>query len=180
MTIIFLFAAVSCSVPYSTTTTCDIIWMNDQGNEVARWEKSIIDMAQAAHRQPVVGFTSGGTRRVISGGMILIDNVEVSHTVHDSGSHTGVHNMSGVCSSYDILKFICEDIGIPDIGDIMNDSLDEIYSKAGRRLDMNRFISKFNKRFMITQIDYNHIPVPGSTIHDLHEIIKYHHRFVQR
>ena len=45
MTFILLFVAVSCSVPYSTTrTTCDIIWMTDQGNEIARYEKSTINM----------------------------------------------------------------------------------------------------------------------------------------
>lgn len=78
------------------------------------------------------------------------------------------------------MNFICEDIGIPNTMDIMNDSLNDIYSKSNKKLDMNRFIRKFNRRFMITQIDYNHIPVPSSTIYDLYEIIKYHHRFVQR
>lgn len=179
MTFILLFVAVSCSVPYSTTrTTCDIIWMTDQGNEIARYEKSTISMTHISHNPSVVRFTSGGTERVISGGMILIDNIETLVTTYIS--HKDAHKMPGDCSPYDIMNFICEDIGIPGTMDIMNDSLNDIYSKSNRKLDMNRFIHKFNRRFMITQIDYNHIPVPSSTIYDLHEIIKYHHMFVQR
>ena len=52
MTFILLFVAVSCSVPYSTTkTTCDIIWMTDQGNEIARYKKSTINMTHISHNQ---------------------------------------------------------------------------------------------------------------------------------
>ena len=153
--------------------------MTDQGNEIARYEKSTISMTHMSHDPSAVRFTSGGTERVISGGMILIDNIETS-VVHTDISHTDAHKMSGDCSPYDVMDFICEDIGIPGTMDIMNDNLNDIYSKSNRKLDMNKFIRKFNRRFMITQIDYNHIPLSSSTIYDLHEIIKYHHMFVQR
>ena len=153
--------------------------MDDRpGDEIARYEKSTINMTHISHNPSVVRFTSGGTERVISGGMILIDNIETLVTLYIS--HKDDHKMSGDCSPYDIMNFICEDIGIPNTMDIMNDSLNDIYSKSNRKLDMNRFIRKFCMRFMITQIDYNHIPVPSSTIYDLHEIINYYHMFVQR
>lgn len=58
--------------------------MTDQGNEIARYEKSTISMTHMSHDPSAVRFTSGGTERVISGGMILIDNIETSVTTYIS------------------------------------------------------------------------------------------------
>lgn len=106
--IIYMMVLVSsCSTIYETTITKvnyigDIVWMNDDGEEVKIYENCIIDYTEVKRIQfsdgtssdivikntnpsllesEFIRFSSGGKTRMISGGMILIDNMRLETDV---------------------------------------------------------------------------------------------------
>ena len=106
--IIYMMVLVSsCSTIYETTIMKvnyigDIVWMNDDGEEVKIYENCIIDYTEVKRIQfsdgtssdivikntnpsllesEFIRFSSGGKTRMISGGMILIDNMRLETDV---------------------------------------------------------------------------------------------------
>lgn len=173
----------SCSVQRTSTSTMrctgDIVWMNDSGDEVMRWENSVIDSTvlqtydfyDGSRTSKViknsldrndgefVKFTSGGKTMMISGGMILIDNMRSEGTEI---------NMPQQSIYKEIADFVYKQTGIRYEDTSYDYAL--IYVLAGKKLDIMKFIQEFEKRFdIVTQ--HRHVPQMTSTIYDLHDIV---------
>lgn len=175
----------SCSVQRTFTSTIrctgDIVWMNDSGDEVMRWENSVIDSTvlqtydfyDGSRTSKViknsldrndgefVKFTSGGKTMMISGGMILISNIR---------SESTEMNMHKQSIYKEIDDFVYEQTGIRYVDTSYDYALIDIYVLAGKKLNIVEFIKEFEKRFDIVT-RYRHVPQMTSTIYDLYDIV---------
>lgn len=187
---VMIFLMTSCSTLYETTTTTvnyigDIVWMNDDGEEVRRYENSVIDYTKTMEnsysdgmssrnvtknpdsnlcKSEFIRFSSGGKTRMISGGMILIDNIRTEVV-------TDRHRYSETSLYNEISKFVCKSAGIRYRDLAYNDTLADMYMISGKKLDIVEFTAEFEKMFDITATRY--APRRTSTIHDLYEIVNW-------